>query len=375
MVSLARERLIYEWWRYAAAVLALALSGLLILIQVGLLFGQFDAYTLSVSRVKADLWVTGGDVESWDESTTIAARFEGLLWAHPMVDDVQRMELGGGDWHTGNGSRQNVTVIGVNTSETSLTRLRGFSNDTLHILALPDTVVVDRSDAVKLGAQIGSNAEIGGKRVVVGGFVDNFRIAYGAYVFASEATVRRVNDEWGAHGPPFFLIRLRGGADARTVASELQAVAEGKTFTVSRPDDLIFSSQMFWLNSAGSGASFGFSMLLALMVGIGVTSQTLRGAILASLKEYAALRALGVRVAQLRAVVIEQSLWIAVVGIVVMFVFTGAMAGHGQLLAVPMFFPWWASALTSLFIVVIAITSGLLSLAVLYRSEPADLLR
>jgi putative ABC transport system permease protein len=375
VVSLARQSLLHEWKRYAAAVLALAFSGLLILVQVGLLFGQFDSYTLPVSRARADLWVTGGNVESWDESTTIAARFEGLLWAHPMVVDVQRMDTGGGDWRTGDGRRQNVTVIGVNTSSDSLTRLRGFNADTLRILSQPDTVVVDRTDAEKLGARVGTTAEIGGKRVVVGGFVDNFRTTSGSYVFASEATLRRLNDDWSAYGPPYFLIRLRNNADARVVARELQSRAKGKTYTVSRPADLIRRSQMFWLISSGSGASFGFSMLLALMVGVGVTSQTLRGAILASLKEYAALRALGVRLGKLCVVVIEQSLWIAAAGVVVMFAVSAAMAMLGRLLAVPMFFPWWASVLTSMFVVAIAVASGLLSMSVLYRSEPADLLR
>lgn len=63
------------------------------------------------------------------------------------------------------------------------------------------------------------------------------------------------------------------------------------------------------------------------------------------------------------------------VGIVAMFLVTVAMAGLGQLLAAPMFFPWWASCLTALFVVAIAMASGLLSLTMLYRSEPVDLLQ
>lgn len=232
MVSLARQSLLYEWKRYTAAVLALAISGLLILIQVGLLFGHFDSYTLPVSGAEADLWVTTGNIESWDESTTIAARFEGLLWVHPVVVDMRHMKLDGGDWRTGNGRCQNVIVFGDNTSKTSLTRSRGFREETLRTLSQPDTVVIDCSDTKKLGARVGATGEIRRERVVIGGFVNNFRTSYGYYVFASEATLRQINAELGAHGPPYFLIRLRDNADARTVASDLQSVAKRNSYTV-----------------------------------------------------------------------------------------------------------------------------------------------
>ncbi|TWA61633.1 hypothetical protein FBZ82_1176 [Azospirillum brasilense] len=82
MVSLARQDLVHEWRRFAAAILTLALSGLLILIQVGLLLGQFDAFTLPLTRSRADLWITAPNIQSWDQSTVVPARVEGLFRSH-----------------------------------------------------------------------------------------------------------------------------------------------------------------------------------------------------------------------------------------------------------------------------------------------------
>lgn len=375
MVSLARQSLLYEWRRFAAAILTLAFSGLLILIQVGLLLGQLDSFTLPIRRARADLWVTAPNVSSWEQSTIVATRSEGRFWTHPGVVDVQEMGLGQGEWRTGDGKRQSVMVIGVGVQRGSLSEMEGFAPETLAILARPDTVVIDRTDAEKLGASIGGTAEISGVKVTIGGFVRSFRSNVMPLVFASQATLRHLNQDWSGYGPPYFLLKLDPLFDPAAVRDELKANGGTQAYDVATPNDLVFRSGQFWLEESGSGTSFAFSMLLAMFVGVGVTSQTLRGAITASLKEYAALRALGVKVARLRGIVLEQSLWVALAGIALMGIAAGALAALAWTAGIPLSMPWWISLPTALFVALIAGLSGMLSLSVLYRSEPADLLR
>ncbi len=375
MVSVARQSLLHEWRRFVAAILTLAFSGLLILVQVGLLLGQLEAFTLPISRARADLWVTAANIGSWEQSTIVAARTEGAFWSHPAVRDVQEMGLGQGEWRTGGGGRQNVMVAGVSVQRGSLSDMVGFEPDTLSLLAHPDAVVIDRTDADKLGARIGSTAEIAGKRVTIVGFVRGFRSNVMPIVFTSQATLRQINQDWGGNGPPYFLLDLDPRFDTEAVRRELDAEGASRGYAVSTPRGLILRSARFWLEESGSGTSFAFSMLLAMIVGVGVTSQTMRGTIAASLKEYAALRALGVRVGQLRAIVIEQSVWVAVAGIVLMFAAAVALGGIAWLAGIPLVMPWWINLPTAAFVAVIACLSGALSLSVLYRSEPADLLR
>ena len=51
---------------------------------------------------------------------------------------------------------------------------------------------------------------------------------------------------------------------------------------------------MYWLTMTNAGISAGFTAVLGLLVGAVVTSQTLYAATLASLREFAVLRALGI---------------------------------------------------------------------------------
>ncbi len=63
------------------------------------------------------------------------------------------------------------------------------------------------------------------------------------------------------------------------------------------------------------GLLLGFSIFLAVLIGIGVTSQTLRGAILSNIREFASLRALGISMGSLRLIVMELSFWVGVAGL------------------------------------------------------------
>ncbi len=375
MVSLARQNLVHEWRRFAAAILTLAFSGLLILVQVGLLLGQLDAFTLPLTRSKADLWITAPNIQSWDQSTVVPARVEGLFWSHPAVREVHEMSLGYTDWRTGDGARQNVMIVGLDIRPGALGGLDGIPEDTLALLSNPETVLVDQADAAKLGATLGGTAEIAGKRVTVGGFVRGFRSNLMPLVFTSAASLRRINADWTSSGPPYFLLKLDPRFDVEQVRHELETAGGVQTYGVATPEELTTKSALFWLEESGAGTSFGFSMLLALLVGVGVTGQTLRGAVIASLKEYAALRALGVTVGQLRAIVLEQSLWVALVGNLLMFVIAGLLSGLAWVIGIPLVLTWWLGAITTLFVTAIACLSGLVALSVLYRSEPADLLR
>lgn len=374
-VNLARETLKYEWKRYLAAVAALAFAGLSMIIQVGLLFGEFATYTTVVSRSPAPIWVTAPDAQSYDLSQAIPDRFEGRFWIHPDVIQVQRLTSGSGDWIAANGTYFNVYMYGLDTHENSLSLMEGFSPSILRALREPNTVAVDRLDAEKLGAKVGEYTEINKKKVRIIGLVDGFRTNYGAYAFVSQQTMRLLMGQTNDINPPYFLIGLRPGVDAKRVRDQLTPHDLNPGFTVWTREELSEVSKYYWLNQSGAGASFAFSGFLSFLVGLGITSQTLRSAILSNLREYAALRALGVGVNKLRLVVVEQSFWVGVVGIIVCYVLTLLMTVLGRSVGVALLYPWWAVVLTTIFILAIALISGVLSLRTLYKSEPTELLR
>jgi putative ABC transport system permease protein len=108
---------------------------------------------------------------------------------------------------------------------------------------------------------------------------------------------------------------------------------------------------------------------------VGITSQTLRGAVLANIKEFASLRALGVSMGSLRRVVVELSFWVGVAGLMMTAVLVWGVTQLANAGGVPMYYPLINIILVAILLLAIAIGSGMMALGVLKKSQPADLLR
>ncbi len=379
VVSLARKSLIYDWRRYLAAVMAVAFSGLLVIVQIGLLLGLFRTVTLVVDRAGADLWIGDATIESFDLARDLPERVEFLVRSHPDAARVERLHMSSGDWRAPDGRRTAVMIFGVDATEASLGFPRSLSPSLREALRVPGTVVVDEVDLNKLGVVPGmrQGAEIDGRRVEVAGVMNGFRSIGGAMVFVSEPTFRDLRAGAGAgqpDGTAYFLVGLRPGSDPEVVKADLNRASPG-VFKAMSAEELSVMSQSYWLLETGTGVGFLFSTVLGLLVGVAITSQTLRAAVLASLREYATLRALGIPLGALRAVVLEQSVWIGVVGLVLAGAITAGAWWFASMAEVALVLTWWALLGTGAFTLIVAIISGLFSLGPLLRTEPADLLR
>ena len=377
MISLARATLLHEWKRYLSAIFAVAFSGLLILVQIGLLLGMFGTVSIVIDKSRADLWVTNKKTESFDLARAMPLRYESDLLLHPDVIRVETIGTSWGDWRAPNGAKSMVYPTSVNVEAASLS----FPVDIPDVLRLklqePGTILIDEADAQKLGVHIGDTAEIDNKRVKVVGMLSGYRNIGGAYVFMSHFTYQQLLGKWhNGDYTQYFLLGLRDHANPAQVAAELNSARHTRSpYLVWQPSDFSVQSQLYWLFESGAGASFGFSVLLGLIVGVAITSQTLRGATLSSIREYATLRALGISVGTLRKIVLEQSLWVGLVGFVLTLICAYLVLGLAVLNSVSMNMPLWAISITGVFTISVALASGLISLRVLYQTEPADLLR
>jgi putative ABC transport system permease protein len=77
----------------------------------------------------------------------------------------------------------------------------------------------------------------------------------------------------------------------------------------------------------------------------------------------------------LRVIVMELSFWVGVIGVVAAGVLTWLVSMLASAGGLPMAFPAPIVIAISIFLLIIAMLSGLLSLGVLKNSQPADLLR
>ncbi|GAA6142401.1 ABC transporter permease [Hydrogenophaga sp. 5NK40-0174] len=374
MISVARASLVHEWRRYLAAVLAVTFAGLLLTVQLALLLGMFGTVSVIIDQSSADLWLGFRNTQSVDLGRPVNPASASRAWMHPGVSRVEPYLYAYGDLRRDDGVPVSVLINAIDTSHRSLALSELLTPEQRSLLREPDAMLIDAADLGKLDASIGTVVEINGKRARIAGIVEGLRAIGGANVVTSFATARSISPSEGNH-VTFYLISVRPGYDAAAVARDIADQRQTPQYSVWLADELSVQSQAYWLLESGSGIGTGFASLLALIVGIVITSQTLSGAIMASIKEYAAMRALGVPLRSLRAIVIEQALWVGVMGLAITAALTGLTAWLGHTWRISMSFPWWMLVSVAILLLLISAISGLISLRPLLRAQPASLLR
>lgn len=374
MVSLARASLIYDWRRYAAAVFAITFAGLLVIVQLALLLGLFGTVSVAVDQSTADIWLGYPKTQSVDLGRTIANSSSLRAWMQPNVEKLERFTFVAGDLRRADGVALSVFIYGVDPRPDGLAFAHKLTAAQRQLLEQPYAVIIDTSDQEKLAAEIGTQLEVNGKRTQVVDIVAGIRGIGAISLITSLSNLRRIAPEV-SDATTFYLLAVDKQADLQQVLADIQDTSTNKRYDVWTAENLSTQSQTYWLLESGVGIGTGFASLLALLVGIVITSQTLNAAILASLKEFAALRALGISNASLRNVVLEQSFWLGLIGLSLTFIFTAGIAWLGETYYIEMRFPWWLLVSVSGLILIIALASGLIALRPLFKADPANLLR
>lgn len=380
-MSLALATLLYEWRRYTAAVVALAFSGLLILAQVGMFTGIVKGATATIDRSRADIMILPAKMESLINSGggSLPARLQPQIYMHPEVVEVAAFDGDGGRWinRPKDGKKAVTTYVNVNMVDTrpgAVNLPTDFTEEIRTALLEPYSVAIDQSQLGRLGVKLGDAASLNGKTVYVRAVLTGYPDVNNASVTMSRDTMRMMGmlTKGGKTGP--LMVRIKDPARAEVVRDQLNAEAKGAYKAWTR-QALAEANEGALMKEQIIGIFLGFSVFLGFLIGVGITSQTLRGAILSSIKEFASLRALGVGMGSLRLIVVELSFWVGLVGLAATALFTGGvylLASRGGL---PMGFPApWVIGV-SILLLVISGVSGLLALGVLKKSQPADLLR
>src|SRR6185312_11481318 len=98
MIALARKTLIHEWRRFLPSALAVAFSGLLLLMQAALVFGIFGSAAVYINTSSADLWAGYPGTQSIELGRPIPPRTEADLLSDPSIQRVEPFAWVDGDW-------------------------------------------------------------------------------------------------------------------------------------------------------------------------------------------------------------------------------------------------------------------------------------
>lgn len=390
-MSLALSTLLFEWRRYMAAVMALALSGLLVLAMTGVFIGIGKGFTATIERSGADIFILQPGAKSiMNGPSGVPRRFIPLAYNHPEVTEVMPLDGAGGSFQNiknvdptksqadnasqGAPRQKWVQTSIIDTRPGSVTIPTDYSQELVDALRQPYTVAVDETALNTLGVKLGDKALYNGQTVTVVGVTRGYPNMMQPGVVMSRDTLRMLGqaDTGPRVGP--LMIKLRDPARAQVVVDQLNEMGKGQWKAWTKQQ----------LADANAGAMFeegilviiiGGCVVLGVIIGVAITWQTLRGAIMANIKEFASLRALGVGMGSLRRIVVELSFWVGVVGVAAAIFLTWLVSLLATMGAVIISLPLWLLVVVGIGLIAIAMASGLLSLGILKNSQPADLLR
>jgi putative ABC transport system permease protein len=374
MIPLARKTLVHEWRRFLPAMLAVAFSGLLLLMQAALVFGIFGSTAVYITASDADLWVGYPGTQSIELGRPIESRARTALLMDPGVARVEPFAWVDGDWRGPAGTGGvSVFVSGISTQPDGMIFADVLSAAQRASLKEPFAVIVDRADLPKLGVPIGGQALINGQLVRIVGTADGIRALGGVNVVASLDTARALDEDTGGAEVAYYVARLKAGADAGAVAARVDKRAHG--YAAWTASSFARRAVFYWMFQTGAGLGVVFLAIVVFIVGAIITSQTLMGAIAGSVREYATLHALGVGLGSLRGVVLEQAAWIGVCGL-----FAGGLLSLGlirlaKLEDVPVQLNMLAWLSCAALVMGIALVSGVAAVRALRSADPALLLR
>jgi putative ABC transport system permease protein len=376
MVPLARKTLVHEWRRFLPSALAVAFSGLLLLVQAALVFGIFNSSAVYIRKSGGDLWLGYPGTQSIELGRPIPQQAEIAALMDPAVERVEPFNWIDGDWR-GPADKGGVSVFvsGIDTRADALMVADALTPAQRVLLDEPDGVIVDRADLAKLGLSVGGQAVVNGHRVRIVGVGSGLRALGGVNIVTSLATSRRLDNGDSGGRVAYYVVKLHDGADAAVARKRLQPQGQARTFEVWTRDAFARRAVTYWMFETGAGLGVVLLAIVVFVVGALITSQTLMGAVAGSIREYATLHALGVGFAQLRHVVLKQAAWVGAFGLVVGGVATALVVLLAHRRDVPVQLDLVTIAVCATLVMGIALLSGLAAVRALRHADPALLLR
>ena len=375
MVPLARKTLVHEWRRFLPSALAVAFSGLLLLVQAALVLGIFNTSAVYIKKSGGDLWVGYPGTQSIELGRPVPQDAEIKLRMDPEVARVEPFRWIDGDWR-GPKDKGGVSVFisGIDTRPDAMMFADVLAPELRARLDEPDGVVVDRADLGKLGLEVGAQAVLNGHRVRIVGVGSGLRALGGVNILTSLATARRLEADNPDGYVAYYVVGLRDPARAGEVRQRLQAGAAGR-YEVWTSRGFAHRAVTYWMFETGAGLGVIFLAGVVFLVGAVITSQTLMGAVAGSIREYATLHALGVGFGALRNVVLQQSAWVGAFGLVVGGLVTALVVWLAARRDVPVQLDAPTIAICAVAVMGIALVSGAMAVRTLNRADPALLLR
>lgn len=317
MLAVAIRMLTGDRAKYIGLIFGVAFATLLMSQQVSIFIGLMTRTANQVLDVRdADIWVMDPRVNYVDEVEPLrdaalqdVRGVEGVGYAVPLYKGLVILR-------TTDGLLNQINLVGIDNA--SLTGApRRWVAGSAESFRQPNAIVFDGDGAKFIwpgqpaDSHIGRVAEINDHRVTVTGVADvrptfiTFPVAYMKYT-----------DVMGLLPPQrkamsFVLVRGADGVDPATLARRITAQTGLQALT---REEFAWRSVRYYLQRTGIPVNFGITIVLGLIVGIAITGQTFVLFVFENMRQFGALKAIGVTNRQLLAMIFTQAGMVGLIG-------------------------------------------------------------
>ncbi|MGB7418341.1 MAG: ABC transporter permease [Erythrobacter sp.] len=278
---------------------------------------------------------------------------------------------------TNTGDLEGVTIIGVDDA-TLIGLPERFTKGDKSVLSRPDTVVIDDTGVFSLfddGADpIGKRLELNDQRAVIRGVADaipSFTSQVVLYTKYSQA----LNYVPGTRNRLSFVLAGVGeGEDAAAIADRIEAQTGLKAETRK---EFSRAGVNFIIENTGIPTNFGITVVLGFVVGVAIVGLTFSLFIRDNIKQFGALKAIGVTNTKIIGMVAAQASLVGAVGyalgvigtVLFIYGFSGNPFFKG------FYIPWQIPLISLAAVIVILAITGWIALRSVLRTEPAAVFR
>lgn len=378
MYTFALKMLFGDKVRYCMLVSALAFCSLLMNQQSSVFSGLMLWTTATIRNSQVPIWVMDPKVEQVNEAKPMrdtdlgrVRSVPGVAWAVPFYLSTQQARLQGGNFKT-------VQLIGLDPATligAPSTILKGSLSD----LRQAKAVFIDQAGVDKLNEnrneplKIGDTFEINDNEARIVGILQAARSFYGlpqvytTYERAIELAPKT------RKSMSFILVQPSVGVSDKDLSASIQKQTGLKALT----ENEFFWSTIWWFfRNTGIPISFGITIFLGFIVGVGIAGQTFYSFVTENLGNLGALKAMGASHALLYRMIFLQAVIAGIIGygiglgLAALFGFMSLKSGQP-----PFYMPLFIPLLTFVMILLICIISAGVAIRRISKLETAEVFR
>jgi putative ABC transport system permease protein len=364
--------------KYLALIFGVAFATLLMTNQVSIFMGIITRTGNQVLEVRdADIWVMDNRVRYLDEAPALQNTDLMRVRGVPGVNWAVRFYTGTIRARLENGDTRNVHLVGLD-DETLVGAPREMIVGNVNDLKRPDAVIIDKAGYEYMWGKepyrLDRTFQFNDHRAVLVG------VCKVAQPFLSDPIIYARYSQVGGYVPQernlmnYILIKPRDGVDHQELCHR---VAEQTGRMALTRWQLFWKTVGYFLASTGIPVNFGITIALGFIVGAAVTGQTLYLFVLENLKQFGALKAMGIPNGGILRMILLQALLVGGVGYglgvglcALFFITTGSFTPLAGL-----HMTWAAVAGTGLAVGIIVIATSLVAARRVLVLEPAIVFR